>query len=118
MTPMIEAAGVVKRFGKTTALDGLNLLAEQGAILAVLGPNGAGKTTFVRCIATLIEPDSGTLRVFGHDVFREAHAVRSSVVGLLACFLGALNGLVGTRAGRALLARIASNAIERAVHGT
>src|SRR6266511_2349618 len=79
MTPMIEAAGVVKRFGKTTALDGLNLLAEQGAILAVLGPNGAGKTTFVRCIATLIEPDAGTLRVFGHDVVREAHAVRSSV---------------------------------------
>ena len=79
MTPMIEAAGVVKRFGKTTALDGLNLLAEQGAILAVLGPNGAGKTTFVRCIATLIEPDSGTLRVFGHDVVREAHSVRSSI---------------------------------------
>src|SRR6266511_5307639 len=79
MTPMIEAAGVVKRFGKTTALDGLNLLAEQGAILAVLGPNGAGKTTFVRCIATLIEPDSGTLRVFGHDVVREAHSVRSAV---------------------------------------
>src|SRR6266540_4135258 len=79
MTAMIEATGVVKRFGKTTALDGLNLFAEQGSILAVLGPNGAGKTTFVRCIATLLKPDAGTLRVFGHDVFREAHAVRSSV---------------------------------------
>jgi ABC-2 type transport system ATP-binding protein len=79
MTPMIEAAGVVKRFGKTTALDGLNLFAEQGSILAVLGPNGAGKTTFVRCIATLIKPDAGTLRVFGHGVVREAHAVRSSI---------------------------------------
>ena len=71
MTHMIEATGVVKRFRDTTALDGLELVAEQGAILAVLGPNGAGKTTFVRCIATLIEPDAGTLRVFGHDVVRE-----------------------------------------------
>src|ERR687888_1904079 len=79
MTPIIEAAGVVKRFGKTTALDGLNLFADRGSILAVLGPNGAGKTTFVRCIATLIKPDGGTLRVFGHDVVREAHAVRSSI---------------------------------------
>src|SRR6266511_1243476 len=94
MTPMIEAAGVVKRFGKTTALDGLNLLAEQGAILAVLGPNGAGKTTFVRCIATLIEPDSGTLRVFGHDVVREAHSVRSSIglAGQLAAVEPAMTG--------------------------
>src|ERR671931_1716117 len=79
MTTMIEATGVVKRFGGTTALDGLNLLAEEGSILAVLGPNGAGKTTFVRCIATLIKPDAGTLRVFGHDVVREANAVRSSI---------------------------------------
>jgi ABC-2 type transport system ATP-binding protein len=79
MTTMIEASGVVKRFGKTTALDELNLFAEQGSILAVLGPNGAGKTTFVRCIATLIRPDAGTLRVFGHDVVREAQAVRSAI---------------------------------------
>ncbi len=79
MPPMIEAAGVVKRFGKTTALDGLDLSAERGAILAVLGPNGAGKTTFVRCVATLIKPDGGTVRVFGHDVVREAHAVRGSI---------------------------------------
>jgi oleandomycin transport system ATP-binding protein len=56
MTHMIEATGVVKRFGKTLALDGLELAAEQGAILAVLGPNGAGKTTFVRCIATSSSP--------------------------------------------------------------
>jgi len=58
MTHMIEVTGVVKRFGHTTALDGLELVAEQGAILAVLGPNRAGKTTFVRCIATLIKPES------------------------------------------------------------
>jgi ABC-2 type transport system ATP-binding protein len=79
MMPMIEAAGVVKRFGKTVALDGLDLFAEEGVILAVLGPNGAGKTTFVRCIATLIEPDAGMLRVFGDDVSRRPHAVRSSI---------------------------------------
>jgi ABC-2 type transport system ATP-binding protein len=79
MTPMIEATGVVKRFGKTTALDGLNLFAEQGSILAVLGPNGAGKTTFVRCIATLIKPDEGTLRIFGQDAVRAAQAVRSAI---------------------------------------
>jgi ABC-2 type transport system ATP-binding protein len=79
MPPMIEATGVVKRFGETTALDGLELFAEQGVILAVLGPNGAGKTTFVRCIATLLEPDAGTLRVFGNDVVREPQAVRTSI---------------------------------------
>jgi ABC-2 type transport system ATP-binding protein len=77
--PVIEASGVVKRFGKTVALDGLDLVAEQGVILAVLGPNGAGKTTFVRCVATLIKPDGGTLRVFGHDAIKESHAVRSSI---------------------------------------
>jgi ABC-2 type transport system ATP-binding protein len=79
MTAMIEASGLVKRFGKTTALDGLDLVADRGTILAVLGPNGAGKTTFVRCIATLIRPDAGTLRVFGHDVVNEPHSVRSRI---------------------------------------
>lgn len=79
MTAAIEASGVVKRFGKTVALDGLDLVAEQGVILAVLGPNGAGKTTFVRAIATLIKPDSGTLRVFGHDVVREPDTVRQTI---------------------------------------
>jgi oleandomycin transport system ATP-binding protein len=59
-----RAVGVVKRFGKTVALDGLDLAAGQGMIRAVLGPNGASKTTFVRCVATLIQPDAGTLHVF------------------------------------------------------
>jgi ABC-2 type transport system ATP-binding protein len=79
MAPTIEAHGLVKRFGKTVALDGLDLVAEQGVILAVLGPNGAGKTTFVRSIATLIKPDEGTLKVFGHDVVREPHEVRRAI---------------------------------------
>ena len=79
MAAIIEASGVVKRFGDTVALDGLDLVAEEGVILAILGPNGAGKTTFVRSIATLIKPDSGSLRVFGHDVAREPEAVRQTI---------------------------------------
>jgi ABC-2 type transport system ATP-binding protein len=70
-----------KRFGKTVALDGLDLLAEPGQVVAVLGPNGAGKTTFVRTVATLIRPDEGVLRVGGHDVDREPRAVRR-IIGL------------------------------------
>jgi ABC-2 type transport system ATP-binding protein len=79
VTATIEASGLVKRFGKTVALDGLDLVAESGVILAILGPNGAGKTTFVRAIATLIKPDGGTLRVFGRDVVRESHEVRRTI---------------------------------------
>jgi len=79
MTATIEASGVVKRFGKTVALNGLDLVAQHGEILAVLGPNGAGKTTFVRSVATLIRPDEGTLRVFGHDVLEDPGAVRQTI---------------------------------------
>src|SRR6188508_2881789 len=81
MTPTIEAAGLRKRFGKTVALDGLDLVAEPGQVVAVLGPNGAGKTTFVRAVATLLRPDDGLLRVAGRDVRREPAAVRR-VIGL------------------------------------
>src|SRR3954465_12753237 len=62
MAPTIEASGLSKRYGKTIALDGLDLLAERGEVVAVLGPNGAGKTTFVRAVATLLRPDAGALR--------------------------------------------------------
>ena len=79
MTPTIEASGLTKRFGKTVALDGLDLVAEPGQVLAVLGPNGAGKTTFVRTVATLLRPDGGELRVAGHDVRREPRAVRRMI---------------------------------------
>ncbi len=78
-TPTIEATGLVKRFGKVSALDGLDLVAEPGQVVALLGPNGAGKTTFVRSIATLVRPDEGTLRVVGHDVFRQAATVRRHI---------------------------------------
>jgi ABC-2 type transport system ATP-binding protein len=77
--PLIEASDLTVRFGKVTALDGLELTAEPGKVLAVLGPNGAGKTTFVRCIATLIRPDVGQLRVRGQDVVRDASSVRRDI---------------------------------------
>jgi ABC-type multidrug transport system ATPase subunit len=61
MTAMIEARGLTKHYGKTVALDGLDLSADAGQVVAVLGPNGAGKTTFVRTVATLLRADAGTL---------------------------------------------------------
>ncbi len=85
MTAMIEAHGLTKSYGKTRALDGLDLVAHSGQVVAVLGPNGAGKTTFVRAVATLLRPDAGTLRVAGHDVRREPGAVRR-VIGLAGQF--------------------------------
>jgi len=78
-TRTIEATGLRKRYGKTWALDELDLVAEAGQVVAVLGPNGAGKTTFVRAVATLLRTDAGTLRVAGHDVRRDAEAVRRAV---------------------------------------
>jgi oleandomycin transport system ATP-binding protein len=77
----IEARGLVKRFGKTTALDGIDLVARKGTVFGLLGPNGAGKTTAVRILATLIRPDAGTARVLGYDVQRDAHQVRQ-LIGL------------------------------------
>jgi ABC-2 type transport system ATP-binding protein len=75
----IETSGLVKVFGKTRAVDGVDLAVPAGAVYGVLGPNGAGKTTAVRVLATLLRPDGGTARVFGHDVVREADAVRGRV---------------------------------------
>ena len=64
----IEATGLVKSFGETRALDGIDLRVPAGTVYGVLGPNGAGKTTAVRVLATLLRPDGGEARVFGHDV--------------------------------------------------
>ena len=85
MTAMIEARGLTKRYGKTIALDGLDLVADAGQVVAVLGPNGAGKTTFVRTVATLLRADAGTLLVAGYDARREPAAVRR-VIGLAGQF--------------------------------
>jgi ABC-2 type transport system ATP-binding protein len=79
MTATIEAHGLQKRFARKRALDGLDLTAQTGEVVAVLGPNGAGKTTFVRAVATLLRLDGGTLRVAGHDVQRDPQAVRRAI---------------------------------------
>ena len=77
----IQAEGLVKHYGKTKALNGLDLLVPPGTVYGLLGPNGAGKTTAVRVLATLLRPDGGRARVFGHDVAAEAAAVRR-IIGL------------------------------------
>ncbi|KQR96275.1 ABC transporter [Williamsia sp. Leaf354] len=77
--PAIEARGLVKHFGNTRAVDGVDLVVPTGSVYGVLGPNGAGKTTTVRMLATLLRPDAGSAQVFGHDVVAEPVAVRSLV---------------------------------------
>jgi ABC-2 type transport system ATP-binding protein len=79
MTLAIETSGLVKAFGQTCAVDGVDLVVPAGAVYGFLGPNGAGKTTTIRMLATLLPPDRGSARVFGHDLVREADAVRGRV---------------------------------------
>ena len=77
MTPMIEAHGLAKRFGKTPALDGLDLVADARPGRAQSSARTEpARPTFVRAVATLLRPDAGTLRVLGHDVRREPERVR------------------------------------------
>ncbi len=78
-TYAIEAEGLVKVFGRTRALDGIDLQVGAGTILGMLGPNGAGKTTTVRVLTTLLRPDEGTARVAGYDLHAEAAQVRREI---------------------------------------
>jgi ABC transporter DrrB family efflux protein len=77
--PAISVEGVVKRFGATTALAGVDLDVEEASVFGLLGPNGAGKTTLVRILSTLLAPDAGRAQVLGRDVFQDAAGVRELV---------------------------------------
>jgi len=76
---VIEAEGLVKHFGETRALQGVDLVVPRGTVLGVLGPNGAGKTTAVRILSTLLTPDAGRARVAGFDVVKDADRVRQAI---------------------------------------
>jgi len=75
----IEADGLVKVFGDNRAVDGVDLRVRTGTVYGVLGPNGAGKTTTISMLATLLRPDGGSARIFGHDVVREPHVIRQLI---------------------------------------
>ncbi len=81
----IEAQGLVKKFGSFRAVDGVDLQVRTGSIYGVLGPNGAGKTTTISMLATLLRPDGGEARIFGHDVQKEPQIVRQ-LIGVTAQF--------------------------------
>jgi ABC-2 type transport system ATP-binding protein len=98
----ISAIDVRKSFDHNVVLDGVDLIVEQGSVFALLGPNGAGKTTMVRILATLLEPDHGEIRVAGHDVRREADAVRDAI-GVTGQF-AAVDDLLTGRENLALMA--------------
>ena len=93
--PAITLEGVRKQFGSVTALDGIDLAVPAGTVFGLLGPNGAGKTTAVRVLTTIIPPDTGRASVLGHDVVREADAVRASI-GLAGQFAAVDENLTGS----------------------
>lgn len=94
-SPAIEAHGLVKTFGATRAVDGVDLSVAPGTVYGLLGPNGAGKTTTVKLLATLLKPDGGEARVFGHDVATEADRVRS-LISLTGQYASVDEDLTGT----------------------
>jgi len=85
MSVAARTEGLVRRFGETVALDGVDLEVAEGTVLGLLGPNGAGKTTLVRVLATLLRPDAGRAEVFGLDVVSQAPDVRE-LIGLTGQF--------------------------------
>ncbi|WP_330275082.1 ATP-binding cassette domain-containing protein [Lentzea sp. NBC_00516] len=104
MALAIRAEGLVKHYGETKALDGVDLEVPEGKVVGVLGPNGAGKTTAVRVLATLLRPDAGHATVHGHDVLKDPRAVRS-LIGLTGQYASVDEDLSGTE-NLVLLARL------------
>jgi oleandomycin transport system ATP-binding protein len=96
MSYIIEAEGLKKRFGKTQALNGIDLGVREGTVLGVLGPNGAGKTTAVRVLATLLQADAGRAIIDGFDVVKDAAAVRRTI-GLTGQYASVDEDLTGTQ---------------------
>jgi oleandomycin transport system ATP-binding protein len=94
MWQAIEAEGLVKRYGETIALAGVDLSVPPGTVCGLLGPNGAGKTTAVRILPTLLRPDGGRARVGGFDVQRRAEQVRG-LIGLTGQFAAVDEALTG-----------------------
>ncbi|WP_369200640.1 ATP-binding cassette domain-containing protein [Streptomyces sp. PU-14G] len=78
-TNAVEVRGLVKHFGETKAVDGIDLDVREGTVMGVLGPNGAGKTTLVRMLSTLLQPDAGTAMVAGYDVVRQPRQLRRTI---------------------------------------
>jgi ABC-2 type transport system ATP-binding protein len=76
---MIEAVGLMRRYGPVTAVDGVSFCARPGEVLGVLGPNGAGKTTTMRMLAGVLEPDAGAARICGRDMARDRRAAQSQL---------------------------------------
>jgi len=95
MSHSIRAEGLVKRFGATTALAGVDLAVPPGTVFGLLGPNGAGKTTAVRVLATLLRADAGHATVAGYDVVHQAHQVRQAI-GLTGQYASVDETLTGT----------------------
>ncbi|KXK61510.1 ABC transporter [Micromonospora rosaria] len=95
MNYAIRAEGLVRRFGATTALAGVDLAVPTGTVFGLLGPNGAGKTTSVRVLATLLSADEGHATVGGFDVRRDAHRVRQ-IIGLTGQYASVDEALTGS----------------------
>src|SRR5207237_9202497 len=77
--PAVECSGVSKSYGVLHALDGIDLVVEQGEFFGLLGPNGAGKTTLISVLAGLVRADGGTVRILGHDVVSDYRAARRAL---------------------------------------
>jgi ABC-2 type transport system ATP-binding protein len=100
----VETEGLVKVFGETRAVNGVDLAVPLGSVYGLLGPNGAGKTTTARMLATLLQPDSGSARVLGYDIVADADAVRG-VVSMTGQYASVDEDLTGTE-NLVLLARL------------